>query len=174
MAAGIDYYTMNHLADGENVPPIVTSSIYLHYQREEPEILEFCMENGISCFVSGRVLVIQTARSLWKIITNGRRNQLFLYHRNDPRIDYREDGTSLVPYFHSQAVRCSTIMEYLHYIVAHEEYREANPARRPRAKQPAPRKGTKRYRTAMRKDKEKERRSQRKHVYELIEQLQKK
>ena len=132
------------------------------------------MENGISCFVSGRVLVIQTARSLWKIITNGRRNQLFLYHRNDPRIDYREDGTSLVPYFHSQAVRCSTIMEYLHYIVAHEEYREANPARRPRAKQPAPRKGTKRYRTAMRKDKEKERRSQRKHVYELIEQLQKK
>ena len=79
-----------------------------------------------------------------------------------------------MPYFHSQAVRYSTIMEYLHYIVAHEEYREANPARRSRAKQPAPRKGTKRYRAAMRKDKEKERRSQRKHVYELIEQLQEK
>lgn len=145
--------------------------IYKYYKKEEQEIEKFCAENFISCFLDDRVLVVQTPISLWKIITNGHKHYMFLYHRNDPRTDYEDQSQALVPYYHSQSCRRNTIIEYLKYIVAHDDFREHNPARRPHVRRNKPHKGTRRYKKQVQKSKRINRQKQIRKVEKLLKDL---
>lgn len=123
--------TINYLASRERAPADETSVIYERYKDEEPDVHAFCFGQNISCFVSGKALVIHAPNSLWKIIVSDEDGKLYLYHRNDPRTDYRCCGTSIVPYYHQQQVHKPTIVGYLKYIVSHNIYRKQHPAERP-------------------------------------------
>lgn len=124
-----------------------------YYKAEEDEIIKFCMANFITCFLADQCLVIETPISLWKIITYGEDNKMLLYHRNDIRNDDYEIADALVPHYHAQACHRSTIIAYLQYIIAHDDYRDKNPAGRPPKKKKVPQKGTKRYKKAQNRSK---------------------
>lgn len=169
----MDDYTINRLRNEEEISceSDPDAPIVRYYRTEESEIEKFCMEHYITCFLSGKSLVIETPASLWKIITNGQRNLIFLYHRNDSRSDDYEEPDALVPHYHAQSCRRSTIMGYLEYIVAHDEYRDKNPAERPKKKKKTPRKGTRRYRAEERKKKRRQTKEENRRVRELLDSL---
>ena len=149
-----------------------TAPIWKYYQQEEDAIMDICMENSIACFLQGKSLVIETPVSTWKIITNGRKKSMFLYHRNNMESDVIDDPNALVPNYHSQSCRRNTIVEYLEYIIAHDFYREKNPVKCSAKNKPKSQKGTKRYRKEMKKSKDRKKRYETKRVLDLIEQLE--
>ena len=66
-------------------------------------------------------LHVYTPRSKWRIIVNGRDNKIFLYHKNT--YSKYEKIPSIIPGYHSQAIRSKTIVGYLEYIIQHDIYR---------------------------------------------------
>lgn len=121
-----------------------------YYKEEYYKIKDYASKNGIAFYLSNGEFIVQTPYSKWKIITNGRKNYIFLYHKN---IYSKNIDKSLVPGYHSQAVRRNTIMGYLQYIVDHDNYRLKNPIYHGPVYVEPPRRGTKRYRKAMTKEK---------------------
>lgn len=148
-----------------------TAPIWKYYQQEEDAIMDICMENFITCFLQGKSLVIETPVSTWKIITNGRKKSMFLYHRNEMEIGMIDDPNALILNYHSQSCRRNTIVEYLEYIIAHDFYREKNPVKYSVKNKSNSQKGTKRHKKEMKKAKRREKRHETKCVMELIEQL---
>ena len=91
-------------------------------RREQKDVEDFCHEYNITCHLEDGQLHIHTQNSEWRIIVNGKANRLFLYHKNSYE-KKDEKIPSIVPGFHSQAIRYSTILEYLDYIVQHDAFR---------------------------------------------------
>ena len=91
-------------------------------RKEQAAVNRFCQENGVSCWLDDGQLRIITPKSKWRIIVNGKANKLFLYHKNSYKKP--ESIPSIIPGYHSQAIRCKTIVEYLDYIVQHDIFRE--------------------------------------------------
>lgn len=144
------------------------------YHKEKKEIMTLCATEGLSCYQSDGRIHVQTPRSQWQIITAGKKNTLFLYHKNtDPkRIDAIE---SILPGYHSQAVRKTSICDYLKFIVEHDTYRRFHPEFKPhlsKADRPAAQKGTKRWKKEQRRDARYKKRSAVSNVINLIDQLQ--
>ena len=148
-----------------------TAPIWKYYHQEEDAIMDICMENFITCFLQGKSLVIETPVSIWKIITNGQKKSMFLYHRNEMDSDVVDDPNALIPNYHSQSCRRNTIVEYLEYIIAHDFYREKNPVKYSAKNKPDSQKGTKRHKKEMKKAKSRKKRYETKRVMDLIEQL---
>lgn len=151
------------------------SPIAQHYREERKQILQFCAEAGLSCYQTDGSVKVATPRSQWKIITSGRKNLLFLYHRNTNPY-WKDDGqVSIVPGYHSQAVRKNSIVDYLKYIIEHDAYRNRHPAyiaKPPKAERaPAP-KGSKRWYKEQRKATRRKRSDEIRNVLNLIDQLQ--
>ncbi|MEA4920011.1 MAG: hypothetical protein VB078_03710 [Clostridiaceae bacterium] len=150
------------------------SPIAKRFQKECAQILKFCAHEGLSCYQSDGMIAISTPRSQWKIITVGKHNKIFLYHQNTNPY-HREDHASLVPGYHSQAIRKDSIIEYLLYIVEHDAFRLANPTHIPKppksARKGAP-KGSKRWHKEQHKLTKLKRRNAIKNVVHLIDQLQ--
>ena len=71
--------------------------------------------------------------STWKIIVNGYKRYIWLYHKNAHGYHYND----LVPGFHSQKIIRSSIMGYMEYISSHDEYRIKNPYKRNRKIKPS-------------------------------------
>lgn len=90
-------------------------------RKEQVSVNQFCQENGISCRLEDGQLHIRTPHSKWRIIINGKAKKLFLYHKNS--FEKRERIPSIVPGYHSQAIRCDNIIGYLKYIVEHDTFR---------------------------------------------------
>ena len=90
-------------------------------RKEQKDVDRFCQEYGVSCYLEDGQLHVHTPRSEWRIIVNGKINKLFLYHKNT--YNKHERIPSIVPGFHSQAIRSKTIVGYLDYIVQHDAYR---------------------------------------------------
>lgn len=89
-------------------------------KKEQEAVNQFCQQNGVACWHEDGQIHIQTPESKWKIITSGKGNKLFLYHKN---AFHKEDSIpSIVPGYHSQAARSKTIVGYLDYIVQHDAY----------------------------------------------------
>ena len=83
------------------------------------------MQNGIYYYFNhadGTIDVISRSGK-WKIIVNGQKHFIWLYHKNTNGSEMR----GLVPGYHSQSVRRSTLMGYMRYIKGHDEYRENDP-----------------------------------------------
>jgi hypothetical protein len=151
------------------------SPIARHYRLEQKQILQYCAEAGLSCYQTDGSVNVTTPYSRWKIITSGRKNLLFLYHQNTNPY-WKDDGhISIIPGYHSQAIRKDSIVEYLKSIVEHDAYRQIHPAyipKPPKAERaPAP-KGSKRWHKEQRKATRLKRRSEIRNVMNLIDQLQ--
>ena len=162
-------------AEEQKADSSTDADAYIHnyYDAEEESILAFCYENCISCFISGTELVVVTPVSLWKIIVDGPDHHIFLYHKNDP--GSRENPEhDLVPGYHAQNCSATTIVGFFKYIIAHDLYREKNPACKRKKNGSAPKKGTRRYKSATLKQKKIHRREDTRHVLNLIDSLHEK
>lgn len=93
--------------------------------REEKNLKNICNINGVLYYfnVADGSLDVISKSGKWKIIVNGQRNFIWLYHKSK----FGERKGDLVPGYHSQKVRCSTLEGYMNYIVEHDRYREDNP-----------------------------------------------
>ena len=80
-----------------------------YLKKEEEEMQQYCLKNGLAYFLSDGCIEVITPESKWKIITNGTKNRMFLYHGNT----FEKDTKSMVHGYHSQAVRRDTILQYL-------------------------------------------------------------
>lgn len=132
----------------------------LLYEREK-QVTELCRRRAISCEVDNGELIITTPFSEWKAYV-GDNNRLLLYHRNTQGNIYD---------YHLQADRYTSIIKMLKFIDNHDKYRLEHPLPKQKKKKSAPRKGTKRYRSAQRRNKEKQRRREIRNVLNLIDSL---
>lgn len=130
------------------------SPMVKYYRAELLNIKNYASENGLIFDYYDNSISIRTPYSQWKIIVNGRKKDIFLYHKN---IYGKSFDNSLVPGYHSQAVRRKSIVEYMKYIVKHDRYRLQNPSyHRPLADESV-KPGTKRYKKLVKKQKKQER-----------------
>ena len=97
------------------------SPVGMRLRKEQKAVDQFCQEYGVSCRLEDGQLHVRTPRSKWRIIVNGKAKKLFLYHKNT--YERYERIPSIVPGYHSQAIRSKTIVGYLDYIVQHDAYR---------------------------------------------------
>ena len=147
------------------------SVIGWHYRKEARKIKQFCEENKIFLQHESREIHVQMPLSHWKIVWNGKKGRIFLYHKNVFRRFMEEKEE--VPGYHRQPVTKNSIYGYLKYIVMHDQWifhhgYEEKP--RPEEKH-YPKRG-KKYRKHARMMKKKERRSSIRRVYNLLEQLE--
>ena len=140
--------------------------IHKYIKAEADEIYKFSLEYGIACFQHDGAFCIRTPMSNWKIIVNGQKHNIFLYHKNTSKVE----TPSMVKGYHSQCVRSDTILGYLNYIAEHDKFRKQHPLIVTTKKEP-PRKGTKRWRKEEKRKKRSKRRQEIRRVYELIEAL---
>ncbi len=145
------------------------SHIWKYVGREKTELDDYCAKNGLSYSFNRTdgFLDIDSRQDRWKVIVNGKRHHIFLYHRNT-KISLTPERT-LVPGFHSQKAISQTILGYMKYISEHDEYvEELTKAHKKKSK---PVKGTKRYWKMVRREKKSVRRKQIRNVLGLIERM---
>ena len=97
------------------------SPVGMRLRKEQEAVNRFCRENGMSCRLEDGQLHVLTPKSEWRILVHRKANKLFLYHKNT--YEKREKVPSILPGFHSQAIRSTTIAGYLDYIVQHDAFR---------------------------------------------------
>lgn len=96
------------------------------YMKEErKELSDFCRKNGLYYEFNREdgALDVISRTGRWKIIVNGKRHFIWLYHKN--LRGGRKD--SFVPGYHSQKICRSTLIDYMKYIAEHDQYRMENP-----------------------------------------------
>lgn len=168
------------------------------YRREKKAVDSFCKDNQLQLKLEDGAINIASPQDCWKIIVNGKNKNLFLYHKNSFEKKY-EVVPSIVPGYHSQACHYRSILQYLKYIIRHDEFRAKYPCTKsahltkyiPRtytrswilAKYGEPWgvfdvknsyikiKGTKKYRKEQKKKKQQERMESIARVYALIDEL---
>lgn len=142
-ARGAGYHLCKHCAP-----------MWRYYSKEYYRIKAYAAKKGMALdYVDGEIIV-QTPYSSWKIIVNGQKNHIFLYHKNTyGRCPNKRD---LVPGYHSQSVRRSTLMEYLEYIAEHDAYRLKHPEIEKYTAEAQSQKGTTRKKQKTRKGKKRE------------------
>ena len=96
-----------------------------YLRREKKDMDNYGSATGLSYTFdpSDGSLIITSRMDTWKIIANGRQNRIWLYHRNA----FGNDPESMIPGYHCQHIRKSTILGYMDYIVKHDIFRERNP-----------------------------------------------
>lgn len=96
-----------------------------YLDRERKELTNFCRRNGLYYEFNPKdgALDVISHTGRWKVIVNGQKHFIWLYHKNL----YREKQTLLVPGYHSQNIRRSTLIGYMQYIVEHDQYRKESP-----------------------------------------------
>jgi len=147
------------------------SAIGWHYRKEATKIKQFCEENKIFLQHESREIHVQTPLSRWKIVWNGKKGRIFLYHKNVFRRFMEEKEE--VPGYHRQPVTKSSIYGYLKYIVLHDKwifYHGNGEENKPKESYHGIRR--KKYISQVRRMKKKERRSSIRRVYNLLEQLE--
>ena len=95
-------------------------------RSEKGKIDVFSQMNGLYPTYSREdgTLDIISPSGKWKVIANGKKQHIWLYHKNT----YATKEKGLVPGYHSQKVKRSSLMDYMKYIVQHDEYRDEVPA----------------------------------------------
>lgn len=139
------------------------------YRREEPALVEYCRNNGLSVHLGKRGIWVRSPRSEWRIIFDESRSGSKLYHKNE--LHPSKQSHDLLTAYHDQKVSYSKIQKYLVYIMDHDYYRMLNPLYPAKQKKEPPKKGTKRYRKAMAREKKKARREATRNVLTLIDSL---
>ena len=149
------------------------SPVGRQYQKERHQILRLCASEGLSCYQADGRIFVTTPTSNWIILACGKKNHLFLYHKNT-QFHPKETQDCLIPGYHSQAIRKKTICGYLEFIVSHDKFRYTNPLdlpKMPKCVPPAAQKGTKRWRKEQRNNSLRKRRWEIRNVLDLIDGL---
>ena len=156
------------------------------YRKERKKIKEFCRMNDLTCKLQDGALHVISRHDCWRIIVNGHNKNIFLYHKNTDRRERNNPYHNFVPGYHSQPSHSSTILGYLEYIVAHDQYRDQHPCtekvinisdknviKDTGKSYPGYRriKGTKRYRKEQARKKRQARRAAIIRVYALLDEL---
>lgn len=99
--------------------------ILTYINREKEQLEQYCKANGIAYFYNSRYgsIDVISKSGKWKIIVNGRQHQIWLYHKNTNK----RSSVGMIKGYHSQKVRCDSLMGYMNYIVEHDHYRDKNP-----------------------------------------------
>ena len=142
------------------------SPITKDYRKNQDEILDFALSNGIRCYISRGSMRVNTFREKWLILASGNDKKLELHHRSK----YDNDNENSVLGFHKQKFSGNSIMDVLKYVSYHETYRMQNPLPKKKHKEP-PKKGTKRWNTVQKREKKKEKKQQIRNVLNLIDSL---
>lgn len=145
------------------------SHVWKYVEKEKGALDDYCSENGLS-YRFNRMdgfLDIDSRQDRWKVIVNGKKHHIFLYHRNT-KISLKPES-SLVSGFHSQKTISPTVLGYMKYISEHDEYVEK--MTRTHKKKSKPIKGTKRYWKQVRREKKSLRRKQIRNVLEIIDRI---
>ena len=119
------YHTLKEASEAGYVQCKYCAYIKKYLNREEKQLEEFFKPSGVYFYFNpgdGSIDVISHSGK-WKIIVNGQRHFIWLYHKNNNGSNYGD----LVPGYHSQRIRSSSLMGYMSYIVEHDKYREENP-----------------------------------------------
>ena len=171
-------------------PPIAQK-----YRKERIPVKDFCTDHEFTISLLNGAIHVISRHDSWQIITNGKKNTPFLYHRNKEERS-NEKYPSVIPGYHSQAYRSTTILGYLQYIDSHDRYRDEHPFVVRSAPIPErntipgwvaekygkefpnetpsqfkPIKGTKRYRKEQARKKRQQRRASIQLVYALLDEL---
>lgn len=128
----------------------------------EKEMDSFCQSNAVYYTECDGALVIVTPFSEWKaqLNTDGK---ITLYHKNTK--GDKQD-------YHIQGKFSAEPLNILNYIAAHDGFRLNNPLPKEKKEKAPPRKGTRRYRAAMRRAEAEKRRNDIRNVLNLIDSLQ--
>lgn len=119
------FHTLKEAAEAGYVQCKYCAHIEKYLRREDKALDSYCRPNGVYYYFNpadGAIDVISRTGK-WKIIVNGQKHFIWLYHKNN----HGANPNDLVPGFHSQKVRRSSLMGYMEYIVAHDQYRTENP-----------------------------------------------
>lgn len=144
------------------------SHIMKYLKREEKSLESYCRPNGVYFYFSaadGSLDVISRS-GRWKIIVNGQKHYIWLYHKNNHGFKPGE----LVPGYHSQSIRSSSLMGYMNYIVKHDLFREDNPLYEHQKHSNAP-KGSKKWKKDQRRAKNMRKTQSIRYVNELLENM---
>lgn len=145
--------------------------MHRQYKKECDEILEMSSKHGLSVYSGNRYISITSLASKWKL-TLDKDQKLVLYHKNE--FETPNDSLSQVLGYHFQGdVKQSSIVSYLNYIIEHDYFRMMHPVIKPKKKKesPPPRKGTRRYKSAQRRNEKNQRKQAIKNVLDLIDSL---
>lgn len=140
----------------------VCTPVRKELQENKDTIEAFCQKNGISLRIKDGNLHITTSREKWLAVP-APKHHYTLWHKNT----YRDRNK-----YHVQKTNPGSVIQILHYVTKHEDYRYRNPLPKEKETAPPPRKGTKRYRKEMNRRKAKEKRRAIGHVLDLIEELE--
>lgn len=148
------------------------SPIAVGYRRENKSIMDFCKRNGLSVCLYDRFISVISPHSIWKIIVCDDGKKISLYHKNT--FETEKDSLSEIKGYHKQRdISKDNVVDYLAYILKHDQFRMINPVYNKVKKEKAPpRKGTKRYRSKQRRTEKYKRKQAIKNVLNLIETLQ--
>ena len=119
------FYTMEDASESGYVQCKYCSYIGKYINKEKKMLEHYCIPNGIHYYFNaadGSLDVISHSGK-WKIIVNGQRHFIWLYHKNK----FGNRPNELIPGYHSQSVRRTSLMGYMKYIVDHDRYRDDNP-----------------------------------------------
>ena len=108
-------------------------SVQRKFAREKRKIEAFSQRNGLFVFSAEDGIHVISKLDTWRIVRTYGKACFDLYHRNTQV--RAGDTKSAVPGFHMQKVYRDSILGYLQFIRAHDDYRQAHPL--PAAK-PAP------------------------------------
>lgn len=99
------------------------SVIAQKYRKEKKAVDSFCRQHQLHFELINGVIHVISRHDCWRIIVNGKKNILFLYHKNT-HWNKNKKIPSIIPGYHSQAYRTDSILGYLEYIVKHDNYRD--------------------------------------------------
>lgn len=138
------------------------------FRKEKKEIQELARKNRVKVRLYDGAVYLETDVAPWKIISAGQQHKLFLYHGNHERYENLKKKNGMIEHhYHSQSdARGKTIVDYMNYIIRHDQWREQ--IKNEYRSLP---KTTKRQRDYYKSQKKKARRNAIHNVYNLIEKL---
>lgn len=119
------FATLKEAQEAGYVQCMYCAYIRKYMEQERKELSDFCRKNGLYYEFNHKdgALDVISRTGRWKIIVNGKKHCIWLYHKN--LRGGRQD--SLVPGYHSQKICKGTLIDYMKYIVEHDQYRMENP-----------------------------------------------
>ena len=92
----------------------------IQYKREAEQIVKYSRENNLDVKLHEGIIHIISRHDCWRIITEGRNNQMFLYHRNRNKWLYKKDTSAIPSFYRQMDCKVNTILGYLEYIVKYD------------------------------------------------------
>ncbi len=119
------YRSLQEASDAGYVQCRYCAYIKKYLKGNERDLEKYCRLNGVYFYFNpsdGSIDVISKSGK-WKIIVNGQKHYIWLYHKNN----HGCNSEDFVPGYHSQKIRCNTLQGYMDYIIKHDQYREEDP-----------------------------------------------